>query len=122
MFAPLMKRFRIFFFWEQEKTNLGATTDYIVTESSAAPILDGTERCGLAYDHRHMCRFESRTSPGYKVVVAALMRYSEDAGAIIAQRWLNNDATLSSVRAGEAAELFQTTDPRPFVDAGEKSH
>ena len=29
MFAPLMKRFRIFFFWEQEKTNLGATTDYV---------------------------------------------------------------------------------------------
>ena len=94
----------------------------IVTESSAAPILDGTERCGLAYDHRHMCRFESRTSPGYKVVVAALMRYSEDARAIIAQRWLNNDATLSSMRAGEAAELFQTTDPRPVVDAGEKPH
>ena len=29
MFAPLMKRFRIFFFWEQEKTNLGTTMDYV---------------------------------------------------------------------------------------------
>lgn len=27
-FAPLTKRFRIYFFWEQEKTNLGATRDY----------------------------------------------------------------------------------------------
>jgi hypothetical protein len=28
-FAPLMKRFRIYFFWEQEKTDLGATRDYV---------------------------------------------------------------------------------------------
>jgi protein SERAC1 len=28
-FAPLMKRFRIFFFWEQEKTDLPHTRDYV---------------------------------------------------------------------------------------------
>ncbi len=28
MFVPLMKDFRIFFFWEQEKTNMGVTQDY----------------------------------------------------------------------------------------------
>ena len=28
-FAPLMKRFHIYFFWEQEKTDLGATRDYV---------------------------------------------------------------------------------------------
>lgn len=28
MFAPLMRRFRIYFFWEQEKTNFGTTLDY----------------------------------------------------------------------------------------------
>ena len=28
-FVPLMKRFRIYFFWEQEKTDLGATRDYV---------------------------------------------------------------------------------------------
>lgn len=28
-FTPLMKRFRIYFFWEQEKTNLGVTWDYV---------------------------------------------------------------------------------------------
>ncbi|TWU71006.1 hypothetical protein ED733_002008 [Metarhizium rileyi] len=27
-FTPLMKEFRIYFFWEQEKTNLGVTWDY----------------------------------------------------------------------------------------------
>ena len=29
MFAPLMKNFRIYFFWEQEKTDFGATKDYV---------------------------------------------------------------------------------------------
>lgn len=29
MFVPLMKQFRIFFFWEQEKTDFGAKVDYV---------------------------------------------------------------------------------------------
>lgn len=29
MFVPLMKNFRVYFFWEQEKTDLGATRDYV---------------------------------------------------------------------------------------------
>ena len=29
MFVPLMKRFRIYFFWEQEKTDFGATRGYV---------------------------------------------------------------------------------------------
>lgn len=28
-FAPLMKRFHIFFFWEQEKTNMGGSWKYV---------------------------------------------------------------------------------------------
>lgn len=33
VFAPLMKDFHIFFFWEQEKTNMGLTQDYVRTSS-----------------------------------------------------------------------------------------
>jgi hypothetical protein len=29
MFVPLMKNFRIFFFWEQEKTNFGTSFAYV---------------------------------------------------------------------------------------------
>ena len=29
IFVPLMKDFRIFFFWEQDKTNMGVTQDYV---------------------------------------------------------------------------------------------
>ena len=34
MFAPLMKNFRIYFFWEQEKTDFGTTNDYVSDRSS----------------------------------------------------------------------------------------
>ena len=35
-FAPLMPRFRVYFFWEQEKIDLKYKRDYIVDETSAA--------------------------------------------------------------------------------------
>ncbi len=34
MFAPLMKDFHIFFFWEQEKTDMGFTQDYVGSSAS----------------------------------------------------------------------------------------
>ena len=34
MFVPLMKDFHIFFFWEQEKTSMGITQDYVCQCSS----------------------------------------------------------------------------------------
>lgn len=124
MFVPLMKDFHIFFFWEQEKTNMGVTQDYVrpysslkvtvnanicqvVEESSAAPILDNTERAGLPYDHRNMCKFESRNSPGYRLVVAALMRYSKEAPEVVSRRWKHAVDMLKSKRSQEAHELLR---------------
>ena len=34
MFAPLMKDFHIYFFWEQEKTDMGFTLDYVRSSAS----------------------------------------------------------------------------------------
>lgn len=79
----------------------------VVEEHSAAPILDDTERAGLPYDHRNMCKFESRSSPGYRLVVAALIRYSANAPITIAKRWLHAIEMLKVLRANEAAELVQ---------------
>ncbi|MBE3043701.1 hypothetical protein IMZ48_14245, partial [Candidatus Bathyarchaeota archaeon] len=89
-FQPKMKRFYVFFFWEQMKSDLGVSWDYVshrlatpyleptdrqyryqvVTEDSAAPILDDTDRAGLRADHRNMCKFASRASPGYRLIVS----------------------------------------------------
>ena len=54
-----------------------------------------------------MCRFESRTAARYKVVVGALMRYSNEAQSEIPRRWNNEDAFLRSMRESEAAELLR---------------
>ena len=78
----------------------------MVEEDSAAPILDNTERAGLPYDHVNMCKFESRTSPGYRLIVAALIRYSREAPNTIPQRWFNAIEMLKSKRMIEAAELM----------------
>lgn len=40
LFAPLMKDFHIFFFWEQEKTNMGFTQDYVRTSSMMRKTFD----------------------------------------------------------------------------------
>jgi len=116
-FAPLMNRFRIFFFWEQERTDLKYTKDYIVDEASAAPILDNTERSGIAADHRNMCKFEGKDSPGFKTVVAALKRYSLDAPRTIVSRNVQAQTMLKAQGWQEASELvggnFDWTQQRP---------
>ena len=40
MFVPLMKKFHIFFFWEQEKTNMGVTQDYVCKIASLKDIFN----------------------------------------------------------------------------------
>ena len=106
-FAPLMSNFHLFFFWEQEKTDLKYTKDYIVNEVSAAPILDNTERCGIAADHSGMCKFRSNTSQGFRTTVAALRRYSEEAPGLIKDRCLRTTARLNENRRLQAMETMK---------------
>jgi hypothetical protein len=82
------------------------TRQQVVTESSAAPIVDGADRAGLRYDHRSMCRFASRTAPGYRLVVSTLLRYSRDAPDIISKRWRDEREVIRSIRINEAKELY----------------
>lgn len=106
-FAPLLPRFRIFFFWEQERTDLKYTKEYVVDEASAAPILDGTERSGIAADHRGMCRFDGKNSPGFRTVLAALRRYCREAPEAIKSRMAKAGTILYAQRWSEAAELVR---------------
>ena len=177
-FAPLMKNLRVYFFWEQEKTDLGYTRDYvrcyrssleeselflcrrllyfvlisnpsssvialhplnkmyfeslqpplpspspqtegpkldpsdeipcptqIVHESSAAPLLDDTERAGIPAPHALMCKFSHEHSPGYRTLVAALLRYAREAPDAIETRWKRAGERLDGMRREEAEEL-----------------
>lgn len=105
LFAPLVKQFRIFFFWEQIKTEFKFDSSYIVREESAAPLIDDVERSGLYATHAEMCRFDGKSSPGYMIVLDALLRYSRIAQASISGRWQNAAKFLATQRSIEASEL-----------------
>lgn len=106
-FAPLMCNFRIFFFWEQEKTDLKYTKDYIVDETSAAPILGNTERSGIAADHRGMVKFNRNKEQGFRTAVAALRRYCLLAPQVIQGRLIQSAEILSARRRFDAMEMFK---------------
>ncbi|THD00234.1 hypothetical protein EYZ11_000284 [Aspergillus tanneri] len=110
-FSPLMAEFRIYFFWEQERTDLKYTVDYIVEESSAAPILDNTERCGIAADHRGMCKFHSNGQQGFRTAVAALRRYAREAPEAIQLRHTRETDSRYENQLFQAAELLRSSPP-----------
>ncbi|KAJ5933624.1 Cytochrome P450 [Penicillium verhagenii] len=104
-FSKMMARYSIFFFWEQLQTDLKYSMDYIVDRDSAALVLDGTGRCGIAANHGNMCKFEDVNSPGLKVVLATLKRYSLAAPVLIDKRLLESKRMLDEKRRNEALEL-----------------
>ena len=104
-FAPLMKQFHIFFFWEAVQTTCGHWSGFVVEESSAAPILDNTERCGIDASHSRMVKFSDKNSSNYRTIIAALRRYCRDAPRVIARRREVALAVLARERSNEAFEL-----------------
>ena len=110
-FASLMANFGFFFGGEQKKTDLKYAKEYIVDETSAAPILDNTERCGIAADHRGMCKFERSTAQGFRTAVAALRRYSQEAPQVIRSRCIKTTEMLTENRRHEAMEMLRGIQP-----------
>lgn len=86
-------------------TDMTYTMDYIVDRESAAPILNGTDRSGIAADHRGICQFQNIDSPGFKVVIVALKRYCMAAPARIKEKLMESAISLSEKRRYEAMEL-----------------
>lgn len=104
-FAPLMKRFCIYFFWEQLRTDLKYTKAYIVEEWSAAPLV-ATSSCGIAADHREMCRFHNASSPGFQPTIAALTRFSRAASQLIKSRTSQNTELVNQKIRNEALDVM----------------
>lgn len=106
-FVPLMAEFRIYFFWEQEKTDLKYTKDYVVEESSAAPALDNIERCGIAADHRGMCKFNDNSAQGFRTAIAALRRYARNAPEVVRIRHKRATKTLQENQVYQASDKLR---------------
>lgn len=118
-FMPLMKQFHIFFFWEEVKTDVGEESMYIVEESSAAPVMDNTERAGIYANHARMIQFSNRTTSNYRTVIEALVRYCRDAPRVIDYRWQQAIESLARARNNEVFELVGSAfdvhnEGRPF--------
>lgn len=110
-FVPLMKHFNIFFFWEQEKTKLPGrfTNKYIVISESAAPNHDNTERAGIAANHSNMVKFDDVSSPSFRTVIEAIVRYCKDAPASIRLRHEHAAKTLQEERRVDLLQTLRRT-------------
>jgi tetratricopeptide (TPR) repeat protein len=106
-FAPLTKKFRIFFLWEQRKSDLGASRGYVVDEDSAAPKWEEAERSGISANHSQMCKFTSTEDVGFELILSACRRYIRKAGSEINIRWHKDRDLLEKERKEEAAELLR---------------
>lgn len=119
-FAPMMTRYHVYFFWEQLPTNLKYSTGYVVTRDSAAPIIDGTNRCGIAANHRDMCKFESFYSTGFAVTISTLKRYAQAAPDVVETRLEESAKMLDERRKNEASDLIR--DCRISLPPGSERH
>ena len=118
-FAPLAKRFRVNFFWEQQETITETFARYKVEEKSAAPRWDNTERSGISANHTQMCKFGSVDAPGFSVVLATLRRYTLESNDVIATRWKDANQSIERQRSSEAAEILghqRHTSSEPSID------
>ena len=92
-FYQMMSRFRVYFFHEGKKTNIGKMKAVmVVDEESASPNAQDVERSVIQQDHSHMCKFENDGAPGFDLVADALQRYSDDAPGVVSIRWQQEKA------------------------------
>jgi hypothetical protein len=106
-FAPLMKQFSIYNFWEESKTQAGPNAFY-VDQESAAPAWDNVEKCGLLGTHSSMIKFRDRTDRRFRPILEALSRYSRSAPGLIKSRWQKEAALMVRKRQQAANELLES--------------
>lgn len=106
-FAPLMKQFSIYCFWEELATQAGHAEAFIVDKESAAPGWYDVDRCGITATHSGMVKFKRPEDPGYRVILEALMRYIKAAPSLIHSRWEYDLKALAEERQREMENLLQ---------------
>lgn len=105
LFNDNISRFHVFFFHETKPIDLKGTREFIVDEKSAAPDLEGVERMGIEGDHSTMCKFEDENAQGFEAVAEAIVRYSREAPALIAGRWIEEKKRSKVQKRQKAREI-----------------
>lgn len=71
-FRHYAQNLTLYSFYESQQTNLRVRSEIIVPQDSAVLGYPGERSAVLNADHRHVCKFESRTDPNYIAVRDAL--------------------------------------------------
>ncbi|KAI0976495.1 hypothetical protein F4678DRAFT_417364 [Xylaria arbuscula] len=110
-FVPIMKHFFVYNFWEQLRTTVGRHRIYIVDRNSASPSWNEVDQCGIGATHSQMVKFSNSTSPGYKLVLAALDKYIRSASTTVARRWEQDFEIIRRERQHEVENLLPGSIP-----------
>ncbi|PLB46481.1 hypothetical protein P170DRAFT_216994 [Aspergillus steynii IBT 23096] len=105
-FAPLVKIFSIYNFWEQAETDFGHTKAIVVPRMSAAPPeWSDVDKCGVNATHSSIVKFGRKDSPGYRLVFAALDSYISKAVESIQTRWQQDTEIMQQQRIHELSGI-----------------
>jgi hypothetical protein len=106
-FAPLMKQFSIYNFWEELETDYGTHKSFVVDPDSAAPpAWDNVEKCGITAMHSTMTKFVRHSDRKFQPILEALSRYARYAPAMIESRWRMSAELMDKKRQNEVEELL----------------
>ena len=111
-FTNFVQRFRIFCFWEEQRTQKRFKDFYVVDRESAVPDWPEIEKSGIAADHSHMCKFSTLSDGGFGLIAGACKRYTSQAAAVIAERHkqdLETSRKAFEAQVAEDRDLFPVT-------------
>lgn len=117
-FAPIMKHFSVYNFWEQVRTPIGRHKFYIVDRVSASPGWNEVDQCGINSTHSGMVKFSTPNSPGYQLVLAALDKYIRSASTTVTKKWEQDFEIIRRERQHEAENLFPGAVPDDYPSLG----
>lgn len=97
---------------EAVKTDLKGLRAFVVDRAAESPQLPGVIYYAIEASHSAMCKFESKSSPGYLNVSTQIKTWVQDSPPVIQLRWMAERRERQQVRENEAKELLGIyTDP-----------
>jgi hypothetical protein len=105
-FLDIYQRFEIDMVHEAVKTDLRGLRAFVVDQASASPQLPGVRYYGIEASHSTMCKFESKSSPGYLNISTQIRTWVLESPPVIQTRWIAERKARQQARENEARELL----------------
>ena len=105
-FLDIYQRFEIDMVHEAVKTDLKGLRAFVVDQASASPQLPGVRYYGIEASHSTMCKFESKSSPGYLNISTQIRTWVLESPPVIQSRWVAERKARQQARENEARELL----------------